>query len=81
MSEDEKLVLQEVGVRDGGHLDIEVTEVVDINKFWINVRTTDTLGAMEKVMDCIDLFYKMEGKDMSVEKVVTGSVFAPPYYQ
>ena len=81
MSEDDKLVLQEVGVREGGHLDIVVTEVVDINKFWINVRTTDTLGAMEKVMDCIDLFYKMEGKDMSVEKVFTRSVFAPPYYQ
>jgi hypothetical protein len=79
MSEEDKLVQQEVGV--GGHLDILVTEVVDINKFWINVRTTDTLGAREKVMDCMDLFYKMEGKDMYVEKVFTGSVVAAPYYQ
>jgi hypothetical protein len=35
------------------------------------VRTT---GARVKVMDCMDLFYKMEGKDMYVEKVFkTGS--------
>ena len=31
--------------------------------------------------DCMDLFYKMEGKDMYVEKVLTGSVVAAPYYQ
>merc|ERR1719318_1235433 len=31
-------------------------------------------------MDCMDLFYKMEGKDMYVEKVYTGSVVAAPYY-
>jgi hypothetical protein len=37
MSEEDKLVQQEVGVGEGGHLDI----VVDIKKFWINVRTTD----------------------------------------
>jgi hypothetical protein len=36
--------------------DIVVTEVVDINRFWINVRTTHILGARKKVMD---LFYKM----------------------
>ena len=79
MSEDDKLVQQEVGLGEGGHLYIVVTEVVDINKFWINVRTTDTLGAREKVMDCMDLFYKIEGKDMYVEKVFTGSVVAAPY--
>ena len=55
--------------------------MVDINKFWINVRTTDILRAREKVMDCMNLFYKMEGKDMYVEKVLTGSVVAAPYYQ
>ena len=53
---------------------------MDINQFWINVRTTDTLGAREKVMDCMELFYKMEGNDIYVEKVVTGSVVAAPYY-
>merc|ERR1719318_717459 len=31
-------------------------------------------------MDCMDLFYKIEGKDMYVEKVYTGSVVAAPYY-
>ena len=37
--------LVQVGVvGEGGHLDIRVTEVVDINKFWVNVRTTDILG-------------------------------------
>jgi predicted transcriptional regulator len=41
-----KLVQQELGVEEGGHLDIVVTEVVDINRFWINVRSTDILGAM-----------------------------------
>ena len=39
-----KLVQHELSVREGGHLDIVVTEVVDINKFWVNVRTTDILG-------------------------------------
>ena len=34
------------------------------------MRTTDILRAREKVMDCMNLFYKMEGKDM--EKVLTG---------
>ena len=43
-----------------GHLDILVTEVVDINKLWINVRNTDTLRAREKVVDCMYLFYKMD---------------------
>ena len=62
----DKLVQQELGVEEGGHLDIVVTEVVDINNFWINVRTTDILGAREKVMDCMDLFYKMKGKDIHV---------------
>ena len=45
------------------------------------MRTTDILRAREKVMDCMNLFYKMEGKDMYVEKVLTGSVVAAPYYQ
>ena len=76
-----KLVQQELGVREGGHLDIVVTEVVDINRFWINVRTTDILGAREKVVHCMDVFYKIEGKDMYVEKMLTGSVVAAPYYQ
>jgi hypothetical protein len=71
-----KLVQQELGVREGGHLDIVVTEVVDINRFWINVRTTDILGAREKVVHCMDVFYKIEGKDMYVEKMLTA-----PYYQ
>ena len=66
---------------EGGHLDIVVTEVININQFWISVRTTDTLGAREKVLDCMYLFYKMERKDMYVEKVLTGSVVAAPYYQ
>jgi hypothetical protein len=70
-----KLVQQELSVEEGGHLDIVVTEVVDINRFWINVRTTEIFGARKKVMD---LFYKMEGKDMYVEN---GSVVAAPYYQ
>jgi hypothetical protein len=64
-------------VEEEGHLDIVVTEVVDINRFWINVKTTDILGARKKVM-VMDLFYKMEGKDMCVEN---GSVVAAPYYQ
>ena len=71
----DKLVQQELGVEDGGHLDLVVTEVVDINRFWINARSTDILGARMKVMA---LFYKMEGKDMYVEN---GSVVAAPYYQ
>ena len=52
----DKLVQQELGVREGGHLDIVVTEVVDINNFWINVRTTDILegqGECEGEGDCI----------------------------
>ena len=72
MSEEDKLVQQEVGVGEGGHLDIVVTEVVDINNFWINVRTTDILGAREKVVHCMDMY---------VEKMLTGSVVAAPYYQ
>ena len=52
-----------------------MTEMVNINRFWINVRSKDILGARKKVMD---LFYKMEGKDMYVEN---GSVVAAPYYQ
>ena len=64
-------------MEEGGHLEILGTEVVDINRFWINVRTTDILGARKKVM-VMDLFYKMEGKDMCVEN---GSVVAAPYYQ
>jgi hypothetical protein len=71
----DKLVQQELGLGEGGHLDIVMTEVVDNNRFWINVRTTDILGARKKVMD---LFYKMEGKDMYVEN---GGMFAAPYYQ
>ena len=63
------------GCRGGGHLDIVVTEMVNINRFWINARSKDILGARKKVMD---LFYKMEGKDMYVEN---GSVVAAPYYQ
>ena len=31
----DKLVQQVLGVGEGGHLDIVVTEVVYINKFWI----------------------------------------------
>ena len=69
----DKLVQQELGVGEGGHLDIVVTEVVDINN---NVRTTDILGAREKVVHCMDVFYKIEGKDMYVEKILTA-----PYYQ
>ena len=72
-----KLIKQELGVLEGGHLDIVVTEVVDINRFWINVGSTDKLGARMKVMG-MALFYKMEGKDMYVEN---GSVVAAPYYQ
>ena len=56
--------------------DIVVTDVVEISRFWFNVRTTDILGARKKVMD---LFYKMEGKDMYGEE--NGSVVAAPYYQ
>ena len=63
-------------VGEGGHLDIVVTEVVDINKFWINARTT---GAREKVMDCMDLFYRMEGRTCMWRR--SGSVIAAPYYQ
>ena len=66
---------------EGGHLDIVVTEVININQFWISVRTTDTLGAREKVLDCMYLFYKMERKDMYVEKVVSGNKVAAPCYQ
>ena len=40
------------------------------------MRTTDILGARKKVMD---LFYKMEGKDMYGEE--NGTVVAAPYYQ
>ena len=58
-----------------------MTEVVEIKKFWINARNTDILGAREQVMDCMDLLYKMEGKDMYLEKVLTGSVVAASYYQ
>jgi hypothetical protein len=76
-----KLVQQELGVGEGGHLDIVVTELVDINKFWINMRTTDILGSREKVMDCMDLFHKIEGKDMYVEKVLTGSMVAAQCYE
>ena len=38
------------------------------------MRTSDILGARKKVMD---LFYKMEGKDMYVDN---GNVVAAPYY-
>ena len=72
------LIIQILVVGEGGHLDIVVTEVVDINKFWINARTT---GAREKVMDCMDLFHKIEGKDMYVEKVLTGSMVAAQCYE
>jgi len=72
---------QDLGVNEEGHLDVVVTEVVDINKFWINTRTTDTLGAREKLMDCMDLFYnKLEGKNMVLETVYVGSIVAAPYY-
>ena len=50
MSEEGKVVQQELGVVEGGHLDIVVTEEVDIHKFCINVMTTDTLERREKVM-------------------------------
>ena len=48
--------------------------MVDINRFWINVRTTDILGggARKKVMA---LSYKVEGMDMYVEN---GGVVAAP---
>ena len=52
----DKLVQQELGVGEEGLLDIMVTKVVDINKFWINVRTTDILegqGECEGEGDCI----------------------------
>ena len=51
-----KLVQQELSVGDGGPLDIMVTVVVEIKKFWINVRTTDILegqGECEGEGDCI----------------------------
>jgi len=74
------IVLQDLGVCEEGHLDVVVTEVMDINKFWINVRTTDTLGAREKLMDCMDLFYnKLEGKNMTLEKVYVGCLVAVQY--
>ena len=70
-----------IGVKEGGHLDIVVTEVLDIDKFWINIRTTDKLGSMQKMMDCMDLFYKMEGRDLYPVKVCSGTWVAAPYCQ
>ena len=41
-----KLIQQlEVGVRERRYLDIVVTGALDINKFWINVRTTAIPGS------------------------------------
>ena len=58
------IVHQDFVVSEEGHLDMVVTEVMDFNRFWINVRTTDTLKAREKLMHCMDLFYNMlKGKN------------------
>ena len=76
----QQLLVQDLGVSEEGHLDVVVTEVMDINKYWINVRATDTLGAREKLMDCMDLFYNMlEGKNMTLEKVYIGCLVAVQY--
>ena len=80
MSKD-RLDQQVLGVVEGEHLDIVVTEVMDISRFWVNVRTTETLGAREKLMDCMDLFYNMEGQELDTDQVYPGSLVAAPYYK
>ena len=80
MSKD-RLDQRVLGVVEGEHLDIVVTEVMDISRFWVNVRTTETLGAREKLMDCMDLFYNMEGQELDTDQVYPGCLVAAPYYK
>ena len=50
------LAHQDFVVSEEGHLDMVVTEVMDFNRFSINMRTDYTLEAREKLMNCMDLF-------------------------
>ena len=50
------IVHQDFVVSEEGHLDMVVTEVMDFNRFSINMRTDYTLEAREKLMNCMDLF-------------------------
>jgi len=62
--------------------DVVVTEVTNVDNFYINIRSAEALGAREKLMDCMNIFYDTsEGNKLSVDRVCPGMVVAAPYFK